>query len=317
MSAAGPPEHQWMEEMSRRIGSVLLSVSGQSEMGDGDSSLYPLPEGPAPNWFLLPIWLDEAWAGQGAKPLPAGALADVLWAQYALFLHIRIHDDLLDRQRDDLRLLFVADRFLVESWESLQRFDRLDQSFWNLYRQWLGETVDGILRVRDLEEVRGQFKEEHLDLHAQVGAIFKVGAAAICHLQGRGQEMAWLSRVLDRLAVFSQICDDLQDLLPDVQDGRYTWVANALLGVETGEPSVPAESARLVGAGLMHPERGWVITEELRRLSRAAADELPPSAPRRLRDLVQGLELRVDGLEQEMHEARVRWVFQDLLPQRP
>jgi hypothetical protein len=305
-------ETPWLDEVRRRIGSVLQTVTGESGKPDG-VPLFPLPEGPAPHWFLFPIWLDDAWVQEGAEPLPTRVLADVLWAQYALFLSIRIHDDLLDRERDDLRLLFVADRFLVESFEMLQRLDGLGSAFWNQYRQWLRESIEGILEVKRLEQEAGRFTEDDLRLHARVSAIFKVGSAAICHLHGRRKEIHWISQLMDGLAVFSQIGDDLQDLTPDVQSGRFTWPANILSGMEASGTMVADEFGRLLGGGFLKPERGEAIIARLRELVRTATTTLPEATPTPVRNLVCELESRVEALEQSIHETRVRWFFGKLL----
>jgi hypothetical protein len=253
--------------------------------------------------------LDRAWAAEGRPALPDGELTDLLWGQYALFLQIRIQDDLLDRERTDLRLLFVADRFLLESLESFQGFPALDGQFWAFYRRCLRETVDGILEVRRLESVPGEFTVERLDLHARVSAIFKVGAAAVCRLHARDGEMPWLSDFMDRLAVFGQICDDLEDLAEDLEVGRFTWVANVLLGGRVGDPSEPEEWAGRLRDGFMRPEWGEPVLSELRRLARLTAEGVPDLAPPAVHDLVRELRNRPDALEQTMHEARVRWVF--------
>lgn len=251
-----------------------------------------------------------------SERLRSGVIAEVLWGQYALFLYIRIQDDLLDRHLDDLRLVFVADRFLLESLESFQRVGALDKTFWGLYRQCVRETVDGILEVRRLEQEPGRFTAEHLDLHARVSSIFKLGAAAVCCLHGRAEEMTWLSDFQDRLAVFSQIRDDLEDLTPDLDDGRFTWVANTLLVARAGEAITLDERARRLADGLTYPDRAAPVLGELRRVARAAADVVPKSAPRSIRDLLPRLQTMPDELEQALHEARVRWVFGEALAGR-
>jgi hypothetical protein len=176
--------------------------------------------------------------------------------------------------------------------------------------------VDGDLEVEQLEKKAGGFTTEHLGLHARVSAILKVGAAAVSRLHGRHQDMGWVSRFQDQLAILSQIGDDLQDLASDLKDGRFTWVANTLLAAKPSESIGPRERARRLGEGFLRPERGALIVKELRRIVRAAAAEVPESAPRPIHDLVLRLRAMPDKLERRMHEARVRWVFGEALPPR-
>ena len=309
MARRSQVEEAWAQYLEWRIGSVAASIPGQTDLADGDAPSLHLPEGPTPTWLLLPIWLDQAWAKAPSGPPPGGALGEILWGQYALFLTIRIQDDLFDRQRDDLRLVYVADRFLLESQEALQRVPGLDAAFWGFYRSCLRETVDGILEVGRLEGTAGRFTAEHLPLHARVSAIFKVGVAAACRLHGREGDAAWLARLQDQLAIVSQIGDDLEDVTADLESGRFTWAGNTLLAAEAGETIGPDSRAGRLAAGLMRPERGAVIVEELRRAARAAAAAVPGSAPPPLRELVEKLGALPGELEQRMHEARVRSVF--------
>lgn len=308
-----PAELAWAQHLDRRIGAVLESVPGFADLRPGSALGTRFSEGQLPSWMRIPIWLDDSWADARAGSLPDGDLAEVLWGQYALFVFFRLQDDVLDREQNDLRLIIVADRFLLESLESFQRLRGLDNGFWTFYRRRLRDTVDGALEVGRLEKEPGMFRAEHLQLHSRVTGAFKVGAAVVCQLHGHDQDAEWLSRLQDQLAIIGQIVDDLKDLGEDLKGGRYTWVGNTMLAVEPGELITPEERASRLGAGLLRPERGAIIVEELRRAIRAAAAEIPASAPRQIHDFVHGLSATTAELEQRMHEARVRCVFGDAL----
>jgi hypothetical protein len=240
-------------------------------------------------------------------------LARILWGQYALFLSIRIQDDLLDRQRDDLRLVFVANRFLLESLETFQSLTSLDSGFWDFYRECLRRTVEAILSVRHLESAPGRFRTEHLTLHAEVGSIFKVGVVAVCTLHGRRGEAEWMLDLLDHLAVISQIRDDLEDLEPDLKAGRFTWAANMLLDAARGDGVSSVKSRRLLGQSPLRSDRDELLLAELRRHAGLAAAAVPSRAPRAVHEMVGRLGCENDTLERGMHEARVRFVFGDAL----
>ena len=113
--------------------------------------------------------------------------------------------------------------------------------------------------------------------------------------------------------MFGQIADDLEDLTADVKAGRYTWVGNVLLAAAPGEVIPPEARARRLGEGFMRPERGAVVFQQLKRVARAAGADVPGSAPRPIRAMVERLVATPDALCQSMHEARVRWVFRGVL----
>lgn len=309
--AAWSPE-QWLEEMDRRIAAVLGPIARHADTSEWVMPARLAREQPVPHWLLLPIWLEQEWGGS-RRPAPPGWLAPVLWGQYALFLTIRIQDDLLDRQREDLRTVFLSDRFLLASLESYQRLPALGDGFWELYRNCLNQTTEGILEVGRLERRLGGFTTDQLALHARVCALFKIGSAALCYLYGRPAELRWISSLLDQLAIFSQIGDDLEDLDSDVAGGRYTWVANTILGAGSESSPMDAEAHRL-GVGLMRSERGDVIVQQLRVVARAAVEAVPDTAPAQVHQLVGSLPARCDQLEQALHEARVRQVLGQFLP---
>ena len=129
-------------------------------------------------WSLLPRWLaaDRRFV---AIPPRRAWLNDIVWAQYCLFLFVRIHDDLFDRQAHSSSLVFVADQLLLEA-ETTFAKHRPDAAFWRLFRANLTTTLAGILKVDALQRRPRAMKTSALVLHASVSAIFKVGAAAIC-----------------------------------------------------------------------------------------------------------------------------------------
>ena len=266
-----------------------------------------------PSWLQLPVWLHEGWRRpSGFKKLNSRVL-DLLWAQYALFVYIRLQDDLLDRHMSDLQIQFVADRFLVESLESMDRARVADATSRAFYRRCLQTTVDGILEVRMLEGSPGQFEEHHLALHARVSSIFKVAAAAVCTVHRRSTELAWLIPLQDELAVFGQICDDLQDLEDDLRGGRYTFAANALIGARTGEAMTHTEAMHRAAEGVLSSDRTDRIVLALERAASTARALVPDAAPAPASRVSRISSKRSNVLRQNLHEASVRWIFGDSL----
>ena len=133
----------WDAHVRRRIRLVLASIPGQLDRRRWPGLSHR--RRPTPDWIRLPIWLDRAWAEERGERLPRGALLEILWGQYALFLCLRIQDDLLDQTRDDLRLLLVADQFLLESLRAFHRLPGLDGDFWVLDQRCVRDTVSAAL----------------------------------------------------------------------------------------------------------------------------------------------------------------------------
>ena len=310
-SDPGRAQQAWGQHLRRRIAAVLASIPG----GHGEEAGVLFQDEETPAWISMPMALDQSWSEERGQSLASGVLDELLWGQYALFLCIRLQDDLLDETGEDLRLILVADHFLIASLEAFQRFPELDDAFWARYRGWIRDTVNGDIEVEDLEADPGRFTKEHLGLHARVSAVLKVGVAAVARMHGRDEDVAWLSRFLDHAAVVHQITDDLDDLVQDLTGGRYTWVANTILALEPGASLESDECARRLREGFLQPERGAVIAEELRRIARDATAEVPPSAPPAIHEAAHMLHRSADELEQRLHMARVRWVFGETLEQ--
>ena len=260
----------------------------------------------APSWARLPVALASAWASADSF---SSELLEVLWGQHAVFYAIRLQDDLLDAHRGDLRLQFLADHFIVESLEALQPLRQLDAAFWAEYRAALRGTADGILEVARLQAEPGGFGAAHLQLHARVNAIFRIGTAGACWLHGRRQELDWIREFQAWLAVFDQIIDDLEDVQEDVAAGRYTFVANALVGARPGESLQPGAAAIRLHHGLLDPRAAEPIWAELRRAAVGAASCLPQEAPDEFVALASDMLSAVEHLQEIVHRSRVQLLF--------
>jgi hypothetical protein len=300
----------YVRDLRDRTEAVFRSLPPARGMGAPSSRSVVLGAKP-PTWMLLPALLHRTWRATQRPDDPK--LLDVLWGQYALFLYVRIQDDLLDRHVDDLRLQFLADRFLVESLAALERVPELGRGFWRSYREYLGETVDGILRVHELEAVPGAFTSDHLRLHGSVGAIFKIGTTAVCHIHERAPDCRWLGKLQDQLCVVGQVCDDLVDVADDLATGRFTFVGNALIGAREGEEIAPEEAARRLSLGLLKPVCSEGIWTELRRAADVAGAAVEPSAPDSIAAIVDALRAREITFRNRVHETGVHLIFGDLV----
>lgn len=254
-------------------------------------------------WLLLPEWLSARLA-----PAPfAGErhfLADVQWGQYALFLFIRIHDDLVDRQVRSPWLVYVADRYLVESETAFGR--HVNASFWPVFRELVRETLDGIAEANDLQRRTQPPPERLLEAYTRVSSIFKAASAAVLMRHRRTRLFPRVFRFQDQLAAASQIIDDLADLDEDLADRRRNYVAARLAG-----PGRRAPSGRRAFAGLI--DRRILVDNALAPVLREADRRLAEAgraiAPLRLdpaERYVARLRHGLDTLGRALHAARVR-----------
>jgi hypothetical protein len=204
-------------------------------------------------WLVLPSWLEGRYFPGRTREIGAVSrlVHDVLWAQYALFVAIRIQDDLFDGQVQAPALIFVADQFLLEAESSFRAVCKEYPAFWSTYRQCLQVTSQAIVETDVLLQSQTASPEVLLAKYAEVSAIFKLGSAAVCVCGERFQEFSDVGRFCDEMAIVSQIYDDLEDVVEDLKGGRCNVVARILgIGpsyVGCGESITEVVSAQLFG----------------------------------------------------------------------
>jgi hypothetical protein len=258
-----------------------------------------------PIWLLLPIWLHERFTPRRAPFRSRQFLADVLWAQFCLFLFIRIQDDVLDGQTAP-RMLFVADEFLLESQRVFSTMPL--PAFHAVVSASLSATIRGILRANALQRGAGLVRRQWV-VYAQVGSIFKVASAAVCRAGLHEREFAAVSRFLDHVAIADQILDDLRDLDEDLRDRRINAAARWLLGADCRDDGIRER----VGAAIFHTDRVELLIRAVDshvRHARSSIGRLDlPAAPA----FLDALDRQVAAALQRTHAARVdalvgRWL---------
>jgi hypothetical protein len=199
---------------------------------------------------------------------------DVLWAQFCLFLFVRIQDDLFDGQATDKRLIYAADQFLIEAERTFGRYFARSSPFWSLFHQALESSTRAILRVDQLQQEPCGRPAQLLEAYAQVAAIFKVGTAAVCLKMRRGRDLVALSRFADEMAMAGQILDDLEDVEEDLRRRRFNYVAKRLLDGGRADPTQAVErvareivlgdgARRVLGEAARHTQRAAAALERL------------------------------------------------------
>jgi hypothetical protein len=255
-------------------------------------------------WILLPQCLFAA-----CRPAPnavdRGFLCDILWAQYCLFLFVRIHDDLIDGHVDDRRLIIVADELLLESQRVFARHFH-DGAFASTVRDLVGSTLAAILEVDAVQAVPGAFTAERLDLYARVSSIFKAGSAAVLAHVGDRRRFAQVARFCDHLAIAMQVLDDLFDIDQDLARGRYNFAGNIVLN---GAPRSAA--ARLAKSVLVEDAVGRVIDVARDHLDRAA-EAIAPIGVAAAARYVRQLQVEIRRYGDQVHRARVEHLLRTM-----
>jgi hypothetical protein len=255
-------------------------------------------------WLLLPGWLAAHFRSRDPR-----TLRDIIWAQYCLFAFVRMQDDVLDRQTSSPRLLFVAHEFLVEAERTFAGHVR-DQDFWRFYRESLLATSRGILAAHALQRQPGDRVEALIRSYVAIGAVFKVGAAAVCLPRDARAEMRAVGEFADQIAAADQLLDDLEDLREDLRDGRLNAAGRLLVG--GGSPSDPRIGPAITRALAAEDRLPAVLARVHQHLSLARRAVEPLGLVAALR-YVGRLERMVDAAERGRHRMLVRAVFGPLL----
>lgn len=258
----------------------------------------PERSAPVTYWLALPVWLASRYGGvfPAARRTAADLLPEVLWGQYALFIAIRIQDDLFDGQARSHALMFASGLFLVESTRCFGAICGDVPGFWELYGESLRKTTQGILEA-DLLQQAGECPADSLLIkYAEVSSIFKVGSAALCMLAGRFDEFGHLSRFCDEMAEVSQIFDDLEDVLEDLERGRSNYVGRCI-GL-TPTPPLSSERIEDLLEGWLRDESAHVgLVREIRKHIALAEESITPLQLPGAGGYLVGQKRAVDALE--------------------
>jgi len=183
-----------------------------------------------PYWIAIPVVFARRWSHMLVTSGPRREfLHDVLWAQYCLYLSVRIKDDFFDGQVGNRRILALAELFHREAGEALARHFGEHAEFWTHFRTHVLTSVKGIEEVDALQRKKVQARRAFLRGFANTSSIFKIGATAVCLASGRRRALPLIGTVADELAIGTQIVDDVRDIVEDLKRGRFNYAARMLL----------------------------------------------------------------------------------------
>ncbi len=148
-------------------------------------------------------------------------IKDFAWAQYSLFLAVRMHDDLFDRQADWKNLIYTGDSLIIEAEKIFMKYFAASDLFWKNYYLLVETTINSILKVDRLQQSDRTSLTVLYDNYAGVCSIFKIGALAVCVKMNLMRRYKKISKAADNLAVIGHLIDDFYDIDEDLMNKRY------------------------------------------------------------------------------------------------
>jgi len=256
-----------------------------------------------PYWFLLPTWLRKKYNHNTSSRISKKVLDDILWAQYCVFLSIRIKDDLYDGEEIASPLFFAADQFLSEACDVLFRHLKGVPRFWPIFTGSLKETITAFWEVDALQQ-RDRVSLTRMKIgYARVSSIFKIGSAAICHLAGHGRDISTVESATDELAIAGQMLDDFHDMNEDLSRKRLNYAVRFLLGSSGPYGENREDTLQLLAERVLYTDRVTRLFDEvighvqaaessLNRLELSGAEQYFPA-------YVESLEILRDKLREK------------------
>ena len=262
-----------------------------------------------PFWVPFPGWLFAAFTRSGTAHSPRGFLNDVIWAQYCLFLAVRVQDDLVDSQARDSSLIYAADEFLLEAERVLARHFGLSPSFSKLYRGCVLTTTRALVGVHALHRSSRIAPARILAGYADESALFDVAPAAICIMFNRAKDFPRVAKFSSEMVVAGQIMDDLQDIEEDLRVGRWNYVVRRILGRRRLCDTPSNVALELIGERVLQADALDPVFDEIRRHLESARDAIEALTVTPANALVCHQLQGVEVLRQALHRRRVDLLF--------
>lgn len=179
-----------------------------------------------PFWFKLPTEMFHEYLtiSKDSKKGVLNLLNDSLWAQYCLFMHSRIKDDVIDLDTDKRNLILISDLFRIEAEENLKKYFKYSNLFWSTYYQLLKETTIAMLAKESIEKLKNPAPSKIIEYHGQESSVLLVGLAAICYKFRKRKDFLLLKNYCSLIISSRQIIDDLLDLDEDIKRGNNNYI---------------------------------------------------------------------------------------------
>jgi len=167
--------------------------------------------------LLAPWWLEETLR---KKPDPSFQL-DLIYSSLNMYYHIRLIDNLMDRDvPTDLALLPALGFLHTEFQRPYDRYFDYKHAFWELFTSIWFHFAEVTMLDRSMSEFdAAQFET----IAAQKMCFAKIPVAAVCYKYGYMDALPPWSRFMERYGCWSQMLNDTFDWFKDLQNGAGTF----------------------------------------------------------------------------------------------
>ncbi|MBL0174596.1 MAG: hypothetical protein IPP94_04890 [Ignavibacteria bacterium] len=229
-------------------------------------SAAPDPAAALPFWLALPSLYHAHHLRESRAPIAITAFHCVLWAQFSLFLSVRLLDDLADDEASGAMLALVAGDAILEAENNASEIADADALL--QIRGFLRSTLRAIPEAVRLQRSPRPGLDALLDVYRRGDALFKTAPFLLSHVHQRPEDFPALSVCCDHLAEASQMQDDLEDLAADLRAGRRNAMVALALRSDADfrralSAGVPATLPRALAGRAIERIRGAYVNAAL------------------------------------------------------
>lgn len=264
-----------------------------------------------PFWISLPCWLHYKWEADNLTRAHY-SLENLLWAQFCVYLSIKISDDELDGQTNITSSEQISKLLLTEAESTLSNYFPANSNFWEYFYKYLNETNSAIKRINKLQLnwclETDQLNKEYYFL----SSALKIATVAVFSINDKLNEFVYAENYLDEMSAGGQILDDLLDYKEDLLSGKLNYAARIMLdGFQINLSK--EELTEKVVESFIRTNRHKIVFDLIRSHYNRAHDEAKVYRLQR-EDKYHSVELtRFKKLENKIHYDRVRSVLGDIM----
>ena len=254
-----------------------------------------------PYWILLPFWLVERFTRNNAHRFSARFMNDIIWAQYCLFVFIRMQDDLFDGHTHSLPLLYAADGFLLEAERIFLKYFPKNSPFWEIYISSIEGTIFAVASADDLESGSRRSNKKLLSHYGDTAAICNIAAAAVCLKAGKKYSIPRIASFSNEMMKAGAIVDDLRDMQEDMQRGRFNSAVSYFLPRYRMKASLMKKNIRLITKNIRDHRRVSRLFRTIRRHVNLAERVFSPLVVPAAREYLRSDRRTLKRMEEFMH----------------
>ncbi|MCX6169975.1 MAG: hypothetical protein NTX65_11575 [Ignavibacteriales bacterium] len=181
-----------------------------------------------PYWISLPCWIHYKWKTENLLRVQY-SLEDLLWAQFCVYLSIKIGDDELDGQTNITSSGSISKLLLTEAEFTLSNYFAPSANFWKYYHDYLIETNSAISSVNELQHNWSLETDQLEKEYYLLSSALKIATLAIFSVNKKQDEFEPADNYLDEMSTGGQILDDFLDYEEDLHSGKLNYAARILL----------------------------------------------------------------------------------------